>query len=269
MKIALVLLTTLFILNGNAEISPAWILPDGIPNLTNTNGGLNDIFVTTPAYQKAALDRVIDEANLVAKQLDLPEDLPITKNNLIGAFISPFGFAYTDQKIGNVTTSNYCYCVSIGNKFSYVNEVGWEDECKDYQKEYVWPIEKMDTNAAYELATQWLMAVHMDVKALNRDLPLIIKMDNEVVWATPGKFVPVYYVAWCKKSTRPKWLIVSNPKEWEAVASVRLFAPTKTLLELRVEDSKYILRSPIIFTNLGELLKQTNSLATTNAPASP
>jgi hypothetical protein len=195
--------------------------------------------------------------------------LPITKTNLIGEFISPFGFAYTDQKIGNVTTSNYCYCVSIGNKFSYVNEVGWEDECKDYQKEYLWPIEKMDTNAAYQLATQWLMAVHMDVKALNRDLPLIIKMDNEVVWAPPGKFVPVYYVAWRKKMAEIPGLESADKNEWVAMASVRLFAPTKTLLELRVEDSKYILRPPIVFTNLAELLKQTNAPTGTNAPARP
>jgi hypothetical protein len=59
---------------------------------------------------------------------------------------------------------------------------------------------------------------------------------------------PVYYVSWLKKTGGIG-----------GVASVRLFLPAKTLLQFRVEDSKYILRPPIAFTNLAELLSQTNA----------
>jgi len=262
MKNNVILALILSALSAKGMLEPVWKIPEGITNFNIANGQFTgDTLITTRAYQLEALNKVVFEANTVAKELNLPEDLPITKANIIGAFIHPFGFAYLYQKIGNVTTSNYCYCVSIGNKFSYVNEVGWEAECKGYQKDYVWPKEKMDTHAALRLATKWLKAVHMDVKALNRDLPLVVKMDNEVVWAPPGKFVPVYYVAWQKRLCEYPHMESESTNVWVAVASVRLFLPTKTLLELRVEDSKYILRPPIVFTNLAELLAQTNASA--------
>jgi hypothetical protein len=42
-----------------------------------------------------------------------------------------------------------------------------------------------------------------------------------------------------------------------SAASVRLFAPTNALLQLRVEDPKYILRKPLLFTDLSALISQT------------
>jgi hypothetical protein len=43
------------------------------------------------------------------------------------------------------------------------------------------------------------------------------------------------------------------------VAYVTLFAPTKTLLQLKVYDPKYILRKPLAFTNLAALFPDTNA----------
>jgi hypothetical protein len=42
------------------------------------------------------------------------------------------------------------------------------------------------------------------------------------------------------------------------MASVALFMPTKTLLQLRVEDTQYILRKPLQITNLDFLLSPSN-----------
>ncbi|MDR3562924.1 MAG: hypothetical protein P4N59_16025 [Negativicutes bacterium] len=259
MRFVFALLLTLVCHSLIADTHPLWVLPDGVPDPITADGHYStNISFTTEAYQLDALSKVVAEANLVANQLELQELRPIVATNLIGGFIHPFGFAYTHQKIGNITTSNYCYFVSVGNRFSYLSRNGWRADCKEYQTKYIWPTDMLDTNAAVLLAGTWLRAAQMDVAALDHDLHLVVKPDNEAAAVPQGSFVPVYYVAWCKE-----WVdipgIVSNTKpKWTAVASVRLFLPTKTLLEMRVEDPKYILRPPIVFTNLAFLLSPTN-----------
>ncbi len=110
----------------------------------------------------------------------------------------------------------------------------------------------MDTNAAYQSATQFLNAASMDVKALNRDCSLTIRAFTPE-GEQSAHFVPVYWVSWSK--------------DGEPVASVELFEPTKTIRQMHVNRSEYILRQPLQITNLDFLLSQTNNLATTNSPA--
>jgi hypothetical protein len=70
-------------------------------------------------------------------------------------------------------------------------------------------------------------------------------------------FVPMYWVAW-----------FGGPARTEGLASVHLFAPAKTLLQLSVDDPEYIRRAPLLFTNLASLFPQTNAaiLVITNWP---
>jgi hypothetical protein len=239
-------------------------LPSGVPNPIGMDGKITDaIYFTTEVYKKEAFRRVLLEANVVARELNLKEKMPITESDLQEAFIPPFGYAYLRKSIGNVTTSNYCYCISRSNKFCYLIKKNLENTLSFYQANYMWPKGRMDTAGAYQMATQWLAAVHMDVKAMNHDLHLVIKPDDEYIAAPRGKFVPVYDVRWCKPWKPTPGIIEEDHGKWEPVVSVQLFTPTKTLLQMHVEDAKYILRPPIVFTNLAELLSQTN------APARP
>jgi hypothetical protein len=92
---------------------------------------------------------------------------------------------------------------------------------------------QMDTNAPFRLAIEWLSALSIDVEALKRDCSLRVH-----AFTPEGKkgehFVPLYWVYWTR-----------IPEGRGSVASVELFLPTKTLLQLRVEESKYILRKPL------------------------
>ena len=224
-------------------------LPPGVPSPIAPDGKYTgDIMFTTKAYQDEAFRLVLQEVNQVAAQLHLPEKLPIAETDLVASFINPFGYAYAKKAIGNATTRNYTYYVSQGNKFSYLEGTHQDEDCRRFQRLYTWPVSRIDTNQAYQLATQWLAAVSMDVEALNRDCSLVIKPERDYVHPPQGKFVPVYYVYWRKAG-----------KEGGSAADVRLFTPTKTLLQLRVEDPKYILRAPLLFTNLQFLLSQTNA----------
>jgi hypothetical protein len=205
---------------------------------------------TTPEYQREALKLVIQEANQAAIALKLPEQLPITRSNLIEFHISPFGFAYGFNMIGNVTTKNYIYGVACGNKLNDVGVASYDDTCFKL-REHLLPIKQMDTNAAFCIATNWLNTLSMDVARLNHDCKAHVALSpfwNNLahLGETPKKrFVPIYYVWW----TYP-----GNDQEGQGgPASVELYAPTKTLLQLSVLDPKYILRKPVKFTNLAAL----------------
>jgi hypothetical protein len=231
-------------------------LPPGVPNPIGSDGTITHAMLfTTKAYQNEALKLVIREANKAAKELKLPEELPITESNIVKAFINPFGYAYAKKAVGNVTTKNYVYYVSQGNKFSYLENPHQDELCRKFQASSTLPASQINTNEALKLATKWLKAVSMDVKTLSRDCSVKVELDNAYVHPPAGKFVPVYYVSWSEKSGGIG-----------VVASVRLFSPTKTLLQLRVENPKYIMRPPIAFKNLAFLLSQTNISASINMP---
>jgi len=231
-------------------------LPAGVPNPIGADGKWNHegMMFTTEAYQKEALRLLLKEANNVAENLHLPEKLPIKKDGLVEAYIAPFGIAYVQKLIGCVDTTNYSYCVSQENKFCYLIKKNLEKTILGYQENFMWPKKQVNTAEAYQMATQWLTQAHMDVKAMNNNLHLAIKPDDDYISAPRGKFVPVYDVRWCKPWKPTPGIIEEDHGKWEPVVSVQLFTPTKTLLQMHIEDAKYILRQPIVFTNLVELL---------------
>ena len=177
----------------------------------------------------------------------MPESLPITENDLVRRYISPPPLAKVTKAVGNVATSNYAYYVSIDRKFCFLEGMHQDEDRRRWHSQYAWPKSLMDTNAAYQLANQWLRATSMDIERLNRDCILRVHAYTESNRSEdPERFLPVYWVYWTRAA-----------ETWRR-ASVELFAPTKTLMQLRVEDSRYILRKPVQFTNLGSLTSDEN-----------
>jgi hypothetical protein len=221
---------------------------DAMHEFGSNAGKMHDLLLTTPAYRSAALRLIVGEANRVAEELHLQDTLPITETNLVSCYIPPPRMAQRLSAIGNLTTSNYTYFFSVGNKFSFLTKTGLQKDYPKLQRDYLWPMSRMDTNAAYQLAVKWLSEASMDVSALNKDCKV------HILAFTPegdgGKyFVPVYWVYWSKP----------EQEGHGSTASVELFEPTKTIRQLRVEDSKYILRQSLQITNLDFLLSQTNA----------
>lgn len=214
------------------------------------------IFLTSAAYEKEARRLLCEEATKVATELRLPEELPLTESNIVQSFICPFGHAYVNQGgVGNVESHHYMYIAGKGWRFSKLTIANWSGVCASYRREYRWPSDRLNTNAAYSLATQWLAAVSMDVAALNRECVMHAAPDSywtRFSWNTPftnAIFTPIYSVYWVPKETT----------NGSVTAAVGLFVPDKTLLEIRIEDPKYILRKPLRFTNLDELLAHPTS----------
>jgi hypothetical protein len=232
----------------NTAIIPGLIRPDG----KLTSEGFR---FSTEAYEREAVKLLLEEANRVAKELRLPESLPITESNLTRVFIVRYGMSLMKPKmIGNIHTKDYGYFVSVGHRLSYVEGAHQDEDALRWMDEYRWPKDRLDTQGAYQLATQWLAAARMDVESLNRECRVQIKPDP-FANRDPGrgKFVPIYFVSWQSPQNRAEG--------YGDVASVKLFYPSKTLISMRVEASKYILRPPLVFTNLDQLLLETNAPA--------
>ncbi|MBL9139757.1 MAG: hypothetical protein JNK85_28060 [Verrucomicrobiales bacterium] len=191
---------------------------------------------TTPAYRDAAYKFLLSEANEAARRLQLDETIPITDTNVVEVYLSPPRLAKSTGAIGNLKTRKYIYCVARGHKLSYVLKNfgdGPANTTRDYdelQSAYTWPLTKLDTNRATELARKWLDVVSVDLALLDRNGVLEVR-----AW-TPGKsLVPLYWVVWRQGETN--------------LASVELFEPTASLRQLRVEDAKFLRRESFPRTN--------------------
>ncbi len=228
-------------------------LPAGVVRTIDAHGNVVSIDheFTTPQYTQAAVRLLLQEANWVAEEMEFTNEiLPITEENVTGIFVPPFGFAHIHKAVGVVRTPNYVYMVSVGYKFSGLDVADYDQTCLKLEDTSL-PLEQMDTNAACQLAVQWLSQASMDVEALNRDCRTHSAVSPywnglSKLGQVPSKhFVPIYYVWW----TTPK----NDATGSECVARVELFLPTKKLIHLSVHNPKYIQRQPLVFTNWNAL----------------
>jgi hypothetical protein len=157
--------------------------------------------------------------------------------------------------IGNVTTKNYFYNFCAGDKFNGLVVANYDRTCSILEKLQYLPIKEMNLNGAYQLATQWLAAVSTDVNGSNRDCKADVALSP--YWnglATLGqkprkRYLPILFVWWATRQ--------NDAEGYGDVACVELFYPTKKLLQLSVDDPKYIFRKPLAFMNLEELFPGT------------
>ena len=236
-------------------------LPSGLSRTVDTNGTVEYIAqrYTTRAYENAAARLMILEANQAAQALDLDENLPITRSNIDAVNITPFGFFYPRGLMGYVATTNYSYQILNAGKLDHIEIDRSYDVWRDLQDSLL-PENQVDNQGAYQLATQWLSSLSVDVKALNRDCRLTISSSPVLNYVGNGKdpirrmFAPTYDIAW-SSSNGP-------------AAYVQLYLPDKLLMQLSIDDPKYNLRPPLVFTNMAALFPGVASIRT-NYPVTP
>jgi hypothetical protein len=206
--------------------------------------GFEFAFGGSPAYREEASHLLFEKANQAATELSLPDNLPISARNVAKLMIFPPRLARGIQGLGSVITSNYIYSVLCGYKFSGVTRAHLQQEDDRIKSKFALPMNQMDTNAAFQLAVHFLSSVSMDVTALNRDCKVHI---DTSICPDYEHFTPLYYVSWVKRRER-----------FGNVASVEVFLPDKSLRELRVTRSEYILSQPLQITNPDFLSLPTN-----------
>ncbi len=199
----------------------------------------------THAYQVEVVNLLVAEANRVATQLKLPERMPITRSNLVSVHVHPPGMGEAAPMLvgalGYISTSNYIYHVNHNRKFSDLIQRNLEKEWVDERKTYMWPVDRVDTNKALQIAGQMLTDAGVDLQALNRDCSV------RVAFGRYGdKFVPDYWVTWGKPG--------------KLIAFVEFLQPTFIIRQLHVMEGEYILRKPIEIQNLESLLNPPGKL---------
>lgn len=235
--------------NANLKSAPPW--------LGGSSPQQNKFLLSaSPAYRKEVTSLLLLEANRVAQALSLPEKLPIFETNGTRVTVYPPRLAKNMKGIGNVITSNYTYHVSVGYKFSALTRTLLQQEDNQLKAKYILPINQMDTNAAFQLATQFLTAASMDVAVLTRDCD--VRINTAATDGQDGEhFVPLYSISWVEKG---------KEERRGNAASVELFLPTKFLQQMHVNKSEYILRHPLQITNPDFLNLPTNGPARQFAP---
>lgn len=235
-------------------------LPPGLRRTVETNGDVDhiDFHYTTHAYQKEAARLMLAEASHAAQVLHLENDQPMTPANT-RAYPAAFELFYQEGHMGNVETTNYAYRFLDAGRLSRIEIADSYEVWRELQNELL-PENQVDNRAACQLATQWLSSLSVDVPALNRDCQLSVASSPVFNYVGSGKepirrmFAPIYDIEW-KSSNGP-------------AAYVQLYLPDKLLIQLSLDDLKYDLRPPLVFTNLTALFPGSNAV-TTNYPITP
>lgn len=222
------------------------------------------------AYKTLALQLMLSEANWAGHQLRLPGQWPITQTNLVASLIGPPRITGTNVG-GALTASNYWFSFTNDGKLWNLiyHKYGPDTSIVvgEYAETEMRRVSVITTNDAYQMATNWLTQISVDVEGLNRkykprtwqqrrcDPPLTIEQLMALKrWEdAPLVDTPIFHVAWgslAKETPAPKDY---KPTTEYTGAEVVILGSTKELLEIRILESEFCKRPPLVITNAAEL----------------
>jgi hypothetical protein len=211
---------------------------------------------TTAAYNSAALQLMVGHANLAAEKINLPGPLPIivsaTTNNY--EILSP-----AHGLSGSFNWSNFYFVFTRGHLTS-IGQHDWVHKISPPLKDEddsTNRISLIDTNGAYQLATQWLADLSVDVPAFEKKFPPHIAQSTIYVRTTNqlGKVkvahvpIPVFEIGW---GNRPTLFLGMNP------VFVKIYGPAKSLINFGIRGGMHdqipFSSPPLQVTNAAELI---------------
>lgn len=207
----------------------------------------------TLAYKYVAMTLMLAEANFFCTTTGLHQDRPFIEQDLRnGGHVGP----YNPRDFGgSLLTDKYLFGFGWGHLATF-SKRGFKplDSDKGVQArnlELAKFSSLIDTNAAHELATNWLTALGIDVPRLATKYRLVLTQ-----WRyypdgnTEGKAVilPVYDVEWRGHILR------SQPGRETTVVRVTIFGATKELVNYLVLDDSLFLRPRIAIKDAEKLL---------------
>jgi len=207
---------------------------------------------TTLAYQSAAVQLMVGQANFEAQQLHLAEPLPIVvpaSTNDWDVAMPPYGVT------GRFNTTNYVYQFQQGKLLSIVKRPqrrGAAANPAETQPSLI------DTNGAYQLATQWLAGIGVDVPALESKFSHNVTLNGSrasggrirstatnSAAARPG----IFRVAWGGAGGKPRAQGRSSTQ-----VIIEILCSTKQCVGLRIMNPDVLKGSPLQVTNAAALL---------------
>lgn len=202
----------------------------------------NTTFIASLAYKAAVLRLLLPEASFVSERLRLPPPHPIQVNDVQKAYISSPEML---RPGATIVTTNVLFIFDFydsGKLYAVRNKLH-HDERFDLYPEWARTPSLVNSTGAHQLATQWLAAIDVDVKALEQKYEH--QVEQAYYWDPPGTtnktMLPIFNVAWG----------TNYPNEYPA--QVRILGTTKELMELHLSEPSLSRRPPLVITNAMEL----------------
>jgi len=247
-----------------------------------------DINRPSLAWRAAAIQRKVTEANFFADRLHLPMRRPIQIWDVVDDFtpgpwfsvihdtkppysaISVFGTNIFNSKIprderlrsleigadGSLETTNFQFFFYYGKLREIMRLDSPEIEYYAHRlDELIGKPSLIDTNGAYQLATQWLAVVDVDMTALNKLKWTVNQLHYRARGATNYVTLPLYYVNFGNKHTPASGNLHAYD---EPLVSVEILGTTKELQDLTINDLSLSRRPLLLITNALDLARTPN-----------
>jgi hypothetical protein len=289
MKNLIILAATIFAI---AAMNPVWADP---PKLTEAQGRemmeiVKRVNHATLPYKATVMEMMLNEADFFSDRLNLPVPRPIQIEDVMYPHVSPPWFGIIretnslhlpdtafgidiyntnilrDQRLhalkfgvrGEFETTNFFFSFSDGKLLIIERQDKHEMErYADNLDALIGKPSLIDTNGAYQLATQWLASVEVDMKALKK-LNWTVNQLHYSPRGTPNAVtLPLYYVDFGSKHHH--WPQGSAMKDFDQpLIEVEILGTTKELQFLQLYDASYSRRPQMLITNALELIQLSN-----------
>jgi hypothetical protein len=205
------------------------------------------------AYKYVAIAVMLAEINYCASRLRLPIDLPIQKTDIRVARVSnPHVLSRVGHRslengfAGAIDTSNYSFNFVKSGRLRYIirldsgyqaystTKIQGDLPTHEFLPQLVGIHSTIDTNEAYRIATNWLMAIDVDVQRLEKEQPVTVKQQSLRDYGP----LPIFEVSWGGHPAIVVWIS----------------GDTKDLLRLRQEDDSYSKRPFTLIKDMDKLL---------------
>jgi hypothetical protein len=161
---------------------------------------------------------------------------------------------------GTIETTNFFFSF-IGAKLSSVQRLS-EHLVEYYSHDLdklVGKTSLIDTNGAYQLATQWLASVDMDIPALRKLKYTVNQLHYRATGTTNVVTLPLFYVDFGTRHHH--WPAGSTMKDYdEPLVSVEILGTTKELQEMKLNDGSLSKRPLMIITNGLDLVREPDPM---------
>ena len=199
------------------------------------------------AYQYVALVLMLAEANHALRQIDIIGWQHFSATNVVSCYISPPRL----RGGGSLDTATHSFGFGTEGRLQFIQRLDPEPGLDLEQRHARWAKLKslIDTNDAYQLATNWLIKLDVDLPALEKAHPPQVTQEFYYRGGEPstGRVVmlPRYEVKW---GTNPML-----PAVW-----VSIFGPTKEPIYIRQNDASFSRRPSGLVKDIERLLAIPN-----------
>ncbi len=207
---------------------------------------IDKLFISL-AYQYVALALMLAEANHALRRLDIPGWEAVSATNVVSCYISPPRL----RRGGSFDTLTHSFGFGVEGRLQFIQRLDLEPDRNLEERHARWAKMKslIGTNEAYQLATNWLAKLDVDVSALERAHPSQVTQEfyyrGGEASATRVVMLPRYEVKWGTNPMLP-------------AVSVSIFGPTKEPIHIRQNDASFSKRPRGLVTDAERLLAIPN-----------